>query len=106
TAAQITGKTITIVNNRRSLSTGDDLNVDITNGPLFYDQKKQQIWTSELVQLEDAQSKPKPTTIRGLGMILDLVAEEPAKAAKPTHAHHHQKDTSVTGVRQVRLHSA
>jgi lipopolysaccharide export system protein LptA len=99
-AAQVTGQTIRIVNNRRTRSTGDDLTVDIKHGPLFYDQMQMRIWTDEFVHLEDAQSKPKPTTISGLGMVLDLMSEQ----AAPKRGRKSQSET-ITGVRKAHLHS-
>ena len=99
-AAQIAGEVL-LVNNRRSAGRDDDISVYLRNGPLFYRQQDQRIWTDDVVYLRDDSSKPRPTEIRGHGMILDLLAEAPA-AARTGRPRKQQVD-NITGVRRVRL---
>jgi hypothetical protein len=92
-------RNIRIVNNHRTAGRDDDLSVYIINGPLFYSQKEQRVWTDDFVRLVDASSKPSPTVITGHGMVLDLITEEPTTA----HARKKQQVDNITGVRTVRL---
>jgi hypothetical protein len=104
-ASEVSGN-IRIVNNRRSQDRGDDIAVDISKGPLYYDQQRHVIWTEDYVHLEDAQSTPRPTEISGQGMVLDLLAEEPpARRGQHRGAHGRQPEV-VTGVKHVLLKSA
>ena len=100
TDAQIAGD-VSLVNNRRTAGRDDDISVFLRNGPLFYRQKDQRIWTDDVVYLRDDSSKPRPTEIRGHGMILDLLSEAPA-AARTSRPRKQQVD-NITGVRRVRL---
>ena len=62
---------ITLANNRRTAEKGDDIDILITNGNLFYAKNKDLIWTDGVVCLRDYQSKP-PTEIRGKGLQMEL----------------------------------
>lgn len=104
-AGQLAGN-IRIVNNRRTPQRADDLFVNINKGPLYYNQKTQRIWTDDYVHLEDWQSSPGPTKIRGQGMELALVAEPPGgRRGAPAPARRQQFD-NITGVERVKLHAA
>ena len=102
-ASQIAGH-IRIVNNRRTKARDDDVSVYIANGPLFYLQKEQRIWTDDFVRVVDDASKPMPTVITGQGMVLDLVAEAPP--VKPGGHVKKQQFDNITGVKRIRLLSA
>ena len=65
---------VTMVNNRRSAEKNDDIELLITNGPLFYEEAKDLIWTDGYVQLLDTQTQPHPTKITAKGMELKLAA--------------------------------
>jgi lipopolysaccharide export system protein LptA len=80
--------TIVIVNNRRTRQKTDDIEVRVDEKPLYYDDKLNKVWTDGYVQLLDTLTHPHPTTIRGKGMEMYLVrdepeAKQPAKKAKP-----------------------
>jgi lipopolysaccharide export system protein LptA len=92
---------IEVTNNRRTPQTNDDLTLRVDKGPLFYDEKQQKIWTADHVQLQDTQTRPRPTEITGDGLELYLTREEPAKAGKP--APRKAKSEGVSGVDQVIL---
>ena len=105
-AAEIIGHTgelgIRIVNNHRTAGRDDDLSVFIPKGPLYYRQKDQRVWTNDFVRLVDSSSKPSPTVVTGHGLILDLIAGDPATS----HARKKQQMDNITGVRSVRLLSS
>ncbi len=63
---------ITMINNRRTAEKNDDLDLLITNGPMFYAEKINKIWTDGYVQLLDNQTQPNPTKITAKGMDLKL----------------------------------
>jgi hypothetical protein len=94
-------KNIRVINNHRTPARDDDLQVDIANGPLYYDEDKHMIWTKDFVQVRDYQSKPKPTEIGGQMMDMELLYDSPA--GKP--GARKQKGESVTGVKSIVLHS-
>src|SRR5262245_5777207 len=100
-AGEIAGN-IRLVNNRRTPFRDDDLSVDILQGPLYYRQSDQRIWTEDLVHLVDQQSKPQPTDIKGTGMVLDLLTD--TSGGRAAHGRRQQYDT-ITGVKRVTLHS-
>ncbi|HEY7423322.1 MAG TPA: hypothetical protein VH682_03690 [Gemmataceae bacterium] len=95
------GTPITIVNNRRTSMPDDDLTVTIHSGPLHYDERKQLIWTNDLVELQDGCPLPK-AHIQGKGMTMDLETSAPppkpgaAVASKP-------KSESISGVKRIVL---
>ena len=78
-ACELVGN-VNIVNNRRSARRDDDLSL-FTQGPLFYQESQNHIWTDAVVRLEDLQSKPQPTTINAVGMDVYLLTDNPQTAA-------------------------
>jgi hypothetical protein len=64
--------TITMTNNRRTRQTDDDIQVTITQKPLFYLEKDHHVWTKGIVHLLDQQSRPSPTQINAIGMDMFL----------------------------------
>ncbi len=85
--AEVKGN-IVIVNNRRTKQKTDDIEVRVDNKPLYYDDKQNKVWTEGHVQLLDTLTRPHPTTIRGKGLEMFLVRDEPepkapAKPDKP-----------------------
>jgi hypothetical protein len=95
---------IVIVNNRRTLSRVDDLEVYIRQGPLYYNEPKHLVWTRDNVHLVDKQSQPDPIDIRGEGMEMELVTETPpAKPGTPPSTKNHNE--TITGVKRIDLHA-
>src|SRR5262249_62081477 len=66
---------IIIKNNRSTPELADDVELKITQAPLFYDEKKNLIWTDGAVQVLDLQTMPDPTRITAMGMELHLVKD-------------------------------
>ncbi|MFM7099012.1 MAG: hypothetical protein ACKO16_16510 [Gemmataceae bacterium] len=96
---EISGK-IEIINNRKTPSRDDDLFIFIPNGPLFYQESKQLIWTTDIIHLTDNHSKPRPTEIHGQGMEMELLTE----ASLPTPAQTKKsKGDNILGVKKVKL---
>lgn len=76
-AVELRGKQISITNNRGTAEKSDDLDVLVTNAPLFYEESRDRISTDGVVCLTDYASKP-PTEVRGKGMEMLL-----AKSTNP-----------------------
>ncbi len=94
---------IRIVNNRRTPAHDDDLTVYIAKGPLVYEEPRHLVWTHDEVHLIDLQSQPDPIDIRGKGMTMDLVTEEPQRKPSAPAKARQPKNETITGVRQIRL---
>ena len=83
---------ITLSNNRRTPEKKDDVDIYISNGNLYYDERLNKIWTDGNVHLNDGQTTP-PTEIRGQGLDLLLAKESnpnrprPAAKAQPVSPH-------------------
>ncbi|MSQ95014.1 MAG: hypothetical protein EXR98_10730 [Gemmataceae bacterium] len=92
---------ITITNNRRTAEKNDDIDILITNGNLFYEERKNLIWTEGVVRLTDNQSKP-PTMILGTGMDMFMAKDSGPnqKKAKPRPA---QPSHDTGDVKKIRL---
>ncbi len=96
---------ISITNNRRTAEKNDDIDILITNGPLFYEERSDKIWTEGIVRLTDNQSKP-PTNILGTGMEMLLAKDSgpnQAKKAKPRPIQVGNHDNG--GVEKIKLKS-
>jgi hypothetical protein len=91
---------IYIINNRRTPQRDDDVCL-FTQGPLFYQESRHQVWTDKTVRVTDLQSKPKPIIINGTGMDLYLTADPPAAAADPKGRKPHTEGPS--GVDRIEL---
>jgi hypothetical protein len=100
---------IRITNNRRTTVREDDLEVTITNGPLYYIEKTQIVRTSDHVHLRDGdhtirdgQLIPPRAIINAQGMEMELATSAPpprpgvVPAAKP-------KNESISGVKRIIL---
>jgi hypothetical protein len=96
---------IEIVNNRRTTRTDDDIVVTIDNGPLYYLENEQRMWTDKWVQLKDYQSKPEPVTIKAEGMDLYLAVnhDEPKPGDKTPPKK--PKNETISGVERIVLRS-
>src|SRR5205085_9541316 len=79
-------KNIRIFNNRRTPQQNDDIEVRVLTEPLFYDEKKNKIWTDGYVQLLDKQTQPQPTMIRAKGLDLYLTRNDGKPPANPAPA--------------------
>jgi lipopolysaccharide export system protein LptA len=93
---------IVIENNRRTSAHDDDLTVTINTGPLHYDEKKQFIWTRDIVHLRDGWLEPPRADILAKGMEMELATSAPPPrpgapiAPKP-------KNETISGVKRVVL---
>ncbi len=97
---------VCIVNNRRTPERDDDMTLR-TPGPVFFQEKLNQIWTREVVKIIDEQSKPNPTEVTAIGMDVYLANDDPVASSKPAVGEHHKaKNTgAITGVKSVVLRS-
>ena len=86
-AVEMVGQRIEITNNRRTTEKNDDIDVLIANGPLFWEERQDKIWTAGVVCLTDHQAKP-ATVIRGKGMEMFLAKDSGPyhKSTKPASA--------------------
>lgn len=101
-AVELRGRSgITIKNNRGTLEENDDIELFIPDSPLFFEDKRNLIWTDGPIQLLDKQSRPHPTKITARGMDLNLSKESDPKAEgkKPN-------GTGVTGVDNLVLRAS
>ena len=75
-------RNVFIRNNRRSAPSDDDLWLT-TEGPVFYEESRKQIWTACDVRIVDEQNRDKnsPTKINASGMDVYLLAEDEKPAA-------------------------
>lgn len=99
-AGRISGN-VRIRNNRLTKTQNDDLVMEVPVGTLFYDQMRNQIWTEEFVRIYDYQSKPKPHTIDGKHMIVDLTVDR--SMPKPTVKKENDTVHGITGVKRFSL---
>ncbi len=98
---------VTLINNRRTAKKGDDIEVRITNGPMFYDDRSNKIFTDGFVQLLDLKTQPHPTKITAKGMELKL--SEDSNPNRPKNEPPKAKGASgdgVSGVETLLLKSA
>jgi lipopolysaccharide export system protein LptA len=99
-AGELSGD-IYLINNRRTPQRDDDVSL-FTRGPLFYQESTNRIWTPADVKVVDLQSKPKPTTIVGTGMDIQLTADsKPASSAPGTPPKH--KSDGPSGADWIKL---
>jgi hypothetical protein len=74
--ARVSGVTgVRFINNRRSPEKHDDIELRVTQGPVYYEESSQRIWTDGFVKLLDQQSQPNPTEIEAKGMELHLTKD-------------------------------
>src|SRR5262249_22889335 len=66
---------VLIINNRGTVEKNDDIELRITNGPLFFDDNKNLVWTDGFVQVLDIGTQPHPTKVTAKGMDMYLVKE-------------------------------
>lgn len=96
---EISGK-IEVVNNRKTSSRDDDLFIFIPQGPLYYLESKQLVWTQDAIHLTDNQSKPRPTEIHGQGMEMELLTNNAKPVGPPASK---PKSDSIAGVKRIKL---
>lgn len=93
---------IMIVNNRRTPQLTDDISV-FTQGPLFYQESRQLVYTKADVRLTDPQCQPEPITITGTGLDLNLTSETRPEGPPGPNGVRKQRSDQVTGVERIRL---
>ncbi len=74
---------VTIGSNRKSAEKSDDIDILITGGPLFYEDRQKLIWTQGVVCVTDYKTKP-ATVIRGKGLDMHLARENNTPRPKGT----------------------
>lgn len=96
---------IVVKNNRYTPEENDDVELFIDpNSPVFFDEKRNLIWTGGIVKLLDKQSRPHPTNIssRGLELYLAKDSKDPRKQPQGKAAN---KGGGLTGVEKLVLRS-
>jgi lipopolysaccharide export system protein LptA len=73
------GKFVELVNNRHTVQRDDDLSL-FTKGPVIYLESKNLIFTDNVVEVLDMQSKPEPTKVEATGMDIYLTPRTTATA--------------------------
>ncbi len=100
-AVELQGRQITITNNRGTPQKEDDLDILVTNAPLFYEERRDLIWTDGVVCLTDYQTRP-ATTVRGKGMEMLLAKDANPNRPKDAPAAGHSDSNNVE---KIILHS-
>ena len=109
------GKGVFLRNNRRTPQRDDDLTLT-TDGPVFYEESRQQIWTAVDVRIIDEQNRDKdvPTEIKATGMDVYLISddEKPPEAKVAEKAAKARSDKAkdksainINGVKEIVLRS-
>jgi hypothetical protein len=108
--AELNGKVV-ICNNRRKKARDEDLLVRIGTDKqpavVYYREDTHQIWTNDVVYLYDHRAKPKPHTVTGKGLRMELQTEGPpaAAAANNRQPARKQQRESITGVKWIALNA-
>ncbi len=104
-AVEMVGKqpnNITLTNNRGTEQKNDDIDILITNGNLFYEERRDLIWTDGVVCLTDHQSKP-PMVISGRGLDMQLVKEAGPDRPRPRAAA--EKHSETGNIKSIAMRS-
>jgi hypothetical protein len=107
TAVELRGSQgVTLINNRRTEDfKGDDLEIHITMSPLFYEERRNLVWTDGWVKLQDFQSQPKPTLITAKGMELHLSPDASPNKPRATRAAAKAKGQNTSNIDLLILRS-
>ena len=97
---------VTLINNRRSAKKDDDIEVRITQASLFYDERKNLVWTEGFVTLQDFKTQPQPTMITAKGMELHLAEDSNPNRPRNRPLKTKGRDDTVSGVETLLLKSA
>lgn len=95
---------VTLVNNRRTPEKNDDIELLITHDSLYFDERRNLVWTDGYVQLLDTQTQPHPTKVTARGMELRLAKDGKDKGAAPVSAATARKG-DLSGVELLVLHA-
>ena len=95
---------IHIVNNRRTPEKNDDIELSVPNGPLYYDERENLIWTDDYVRILDIKTQPDPTKIDARGMQIKLSEESGPNRPRPA-PRADGKDDTPNGVEMVIFNS-
>lgn len=96
-------RVLTLINNRRTPEKNDDIELRITQGSIFFDERKDLVWTDGYVQLLDTQTQPHPTKITAKG--LDLKLTRDPTPGRPGTTKTRGKTDTITGVDSLTLRS-
>jgi hypothetical protein len=107
TAVELRGgmRGVTITNNRKTESKKDDIEIYVSMSPLFYEERRNLIWTEGFVKLLDFQSQPKPTEITAKGMELHLSPDSGPNKPKAAKAAAKPKDDNPSNIELLVLRS-
>src|SRR5262249_42573756 len=107
--AELNGK-VNVRNDRGRKERDQDLilqsyreDTHVPSGPIYYREDTHQIWTNSVVYVDDHRSKPKPHTVTGKGLRLELLTDAPPPGARPPARK--QQHESITGVKWISLQS-
>jgi hypothetical protein len=95
---------ITLSNNRRTKEKHDDVDVLITNGNLFYEERDDRIFTSGVVCLTDHSSKP-PMVISGKGLDMYLTKDSGPNAPPKIKTRSPNQNNDNGGIEKIALRS-
>lgn len=97
---------VTLFNNRGTVEKNDDIDILVTHGSVFYEERRNLIWTEGVVCLTDHESKP-PTIVRGKHLEMFLAKEvginKSTKSSAKIHRANGQNDANY--VDKLILHS-
>lgn len=94
---------VTIINNRRTQEKNDDIEVNITLAPVYYEERTNKIWSEGFVKLLDTASQPKPTEMNAKGLEMQLAQDSTPLRGKTSPAA--KKGDGVGGVEYLILKS-
>jgi hypothetical protein len=95
---------VLIINNRRTAEKNDDVEILISQAPLYFEEHTNRIWTDGFVVLQDWKTQPNPTKITSKGMEIKL-ADATAPNRPKVAAKAKGKGDSVSGVELLKLKS-
>jgi hypothetical protein len=100
-AVELAGdKGVTIRNNRKTQELNDDLELKIKEGKLYYEDARNLIWSDGVIELTDTQSKPEPTKITAIGLLVNLSKDTSPNRDKKVAP---KKSEGVSGVEKITL---
>src|SRR5205823_3599064 len=87
----------------RTPEKSDDIEVEIRLSPLFYEERRNLIWSDGFVKIQDFQSQPKPTEITAKGLQLHLTPDSGPNKPKAAVASKAKKNEPISNVELVIL---
>jgi hypothetical protein len=94
---------IVIINNRGTKKKDDDLEILISQEPLYYDEHTSRVWSEGYVHLIDKKTQPDPTHVKGQG--LEMLLTKDSSPDKKETARAKSKSDGLNGVDTIILKS-